>query len=88
MVHTSGMTTIVVLGLFWLFGPGLLALMLFGPRRDEQNKLPSRIEHLRATSTYLPLEPGPKRTSPSKSAGLRTAGRCIRALLLGAGERC
>jgi hypothetical protein len=46
------MTTTLVLGLFWLLGPGLLVPMLFGRRRDQQDRLPSRFEHLRATSTY------------------------------------
>jgi hypothetical protein len=51
------MTTIAVVGLFWLFGTGLLAPMLFGRDADVQDKLPSRYEHLRATSTYRSVQP-------------------------------
>src|SRR5262245_5509938 len=51
--RTGGATGIIVLGLFWLFGSGL-ALALFGLRRGKQDKLPSRFEHLRATSTDRP----------------------------------
>jgi hypothetical protein len=61
------MTTIVLLGLFWLLGPGLLAPILFGQRTAEPDKLPSRFEYLRATSTYRSVQPG------------RSAGRLRRA---------
>jgi hypothetical protein len=69
MGHTSAVTTIVVLGLFWLFGPGLLAVILFGPRRKGKNRLPSRFEHLRATSTYLPTQLGQGARRPRKAPG-------------------
>jgi hypothetical protein len=46
------MTAIAVLSLFWLLGPGLLVPVLFSRRRDQQDKVSTRFDHLRATSTY------------------------------------
>jgi hypothetical protein len=54
------MTTIIVLGLFWLLGAGLFAPALFNEHRGEQHRRRSRFEHLRATSTYRPVQPGAK----------------------------
>ena len=54
------MTTIVVLGLFWLLGAGLLVPILFNRHRSEQHNRPSRFERLRATSTYARAHPTAK----------------------------
>jgi hypothetical protein len=54
------MTTIVVLGSFWLLGAGLVAPILFNRHRNEQHNRPSRFERLRATSSYGPAHPTAK----------------------------
>lgn len=58
----SGNAALIMLGMFWLFGPGLLVPMLFRRGRGGQDKLPKRFEHLRATSTYRP--PAPTAVNP------------------------
>jgi hypothetical protein len=46
-------TPIVVLGAFWLLVTGLLAPMLVTKRRGrQQDKLPTRFDYLRGSSTY------------------------------------
>jgi hypothetical protein len=46
------MNALAVLGLIWLLGTGILVPVLIGRRGEKQDKLPTRFEHLRATSTY------------------------------------
>ena len=46
------MNALAVLGLVWLLGTGILVPLLVR-RGEKQDKLPTRFEHLRATSTYM-----------------------------------
>ncbi len=46
------MNAIILLGLSWLLGLGLLAPLLINHRRDEQDQRSTRFEHLRSSSTY------------------------------------
>jgi hypothetical protein len=46
------MNAIVLLGIAWLLGAGLLAPLLVSRRRHGQDRRSTSFEHLRASSTY------------------------------------
>lgn len=54
-----GNAAMCVIGLLWLFGTGLFVPWIFG-RRTEHDKLPTRFEHMRATSVYRSIESVPR----------------------------
>jgi hypothetical protein len=46
------MNAIVLLGIVWLLSAGLLPTLLVSRRRRGQDRVSTRFEHLRASSTY------------------------------------